>query len=139
MRTSGKLVAAVHEELANATPIRRRRRRCRRHSDTRSSCRLHEGEFHTACTGRVRFSSDDLALRLRPLLFNGVAEIRHGLTEFPAGLAEPFLDRALGALNGALMFHFLVAGEDPDGLLDLSLSLLHFTMGFLLFHDITLY
>jgi len=57
MCTSGKPVAAVHEVSASVTPTRRRRRGCRQHSDTRSSCELHEGEFHRACRGRVRCSS----------------------------------------------------------------------------------
>src|ERR1017187_413146 len=72
------------------------------------------------------------------LLFDGVAEIRHGLADLPTGLAEPLLDRALGALKRTLAFHLLVAGEDPDSFFDLPLGLFHFSVNFLLFHGVFL-
>jgi hypothetical protein len=75
---------------------------------------------------------------VRRLFFDGVAEIREGLADLPAGLAEPLLDRALGALKRTLTFHLLVAGEDPDGLFDLPLGIFHFSVNFLLFHRIFL-
>ena len=64
MCTSGKPVAAAHEVSASVTPTRRRRRGCRQHSDTRSSCELHEGEFHRACRGRVHCSFRAIPLNL---------------------------------------------------------------------------
>src|ERR1019366_1165884 len=72
------------------------------------------------------------------LLFDGVAEMCHGLADLPAGLAESFLDRTLGALKTTLALHLLVAGENPDGLFDLPLGLLHFSLNFLLFHGVFL-
>src|SRR5450756_2085237 len=77
-------------------------------------------------------------LNLSSATFDGVAEIRHGLADLPAGLAEPLLDRALGALKRALAFHLLVAGEDPDSFFDLPLGLLYFSVNFLLFHGVFL-
>src|ERR1019366_9917115 len=72
------------------------------------------------------------------LLLDGVAETRQDLADFAARHAEPLLDRALGALEGTLPFHFLVAREDPDGLLHLPLDLLRFSADFLLSHGVLL-
>src|ERR1019366_5058921 len=73
------------------------------------------------------------------LLLDGVAETRQNVADFAARHAEPLLDRALGALEGTLPFHLLVAGEDPDCLLHLPLGLLRFSADFLLSHGILLF